>query len=67
MLYEVECLVSNEHLLYLFGESGHDRVAIADHRESFFDGELCRLALREEEVGLAQWRGRIERWTCECG
>ena len=52
MLYEVECLVSNEHLFHLFGESGHDRVAIADHRESFFYGELCRLALREEEVGL---------------
>jgi hypothetical protein len=27
-------------------------VAIANHRESFLDGELCRQPLREEEVGL---------------
>jgi len=27
-------------------------VAIAIHRESFLDGELSRLALGEEEVGL---------------
>jgi hypothetical protein len=52
---ELECFVSNEHLLHLFGDSEHDRVAIADHRESFFDGELCRLALR------IQRRGRIEQ------
>ena len=52
LLDELERLVSNEHLLHLLGESWHDRVAIAIHRESFLDGELCRLALREEEVGL---------------
>ena len=52
MVDELECFVSNEHLLHLLGESGHDRVAIAIHRESFLDGELRRLALREEEVGL---------------
>ncbi len=45
-------MLCNEHLLHFLGESWHDRVAIADHRESFLDGELCRLALREEEVGL---------------
>ena len=52
MLDELECLVGNEHLLHLLGESGHDRVAIAEHRESFLDGEFCRLDLGEEEVGL---------------
>ena len=40
LLDELECLVSNEHLLHLLGESWHDRVAIVDHRESFLDGEL---------------------------
>ena len=43
LLDELECFVSNEHLLHLLGESRHDRVAIAIHR---------RLALGEEEVGL---------------
>jgi hypothetical protein len=52
LLDELECLVSNEHLLHLLGESWHDRVAIVDHRESFLDGEFCRLALGEEEVRL---------------
>jgi hypothetical protein len=37
LLDELECLVSNEHLFHLLGESGHDRVAIANHRESFLD------------------------------
>ena len=45
LLDELECLVSNEHLLHLLGESWHDRVAIAIHRESFLDGELCRLGV----------------------
>ena len=49
---ELECFVSNEHRLHLLGESWHDRVAIAIHRESFLDGKLSRLALGEEEVGL---------------
>ena len=38
LLDELECFVSNEHLLHLLGESWHDRVAKAIHRE--------------EEVGL---------------
>ena len=53
MLDELEYLVSNEHLLHLLGDSEHDRVAIADHRESFLDEELCRLALGDEEVRLS--------------
>ena len=36
---QLECFVSSEHLLHLL-------------RESFLDGDLCRLALREEEMGL---------------
>jgi hypothetical protein len=48
----VECFVSNEHLLHLLGESRHDRVAVAIHRESFLDGKLSSLALGEEEAGL---------------
>ena len=42
LLDELECFVSNEHPFHLLGESWHDRVAIAIHRESFLDGELCR-------------------------
>jgi hypothetical protein len=34
---ELECLVSNEHLLHLLGDGWHDCVAIAFHRESFLD------------------------------
>jgi hypothetical protein len=50
LLDELERFASNEHLLHLLGESWHDCVAIAFHRESFLDGELYRLVLGEEEV-----------------